>query len=372
MAAATAPPSQAHLDAALNKFKTEGVSQKESDEFVQGVIDELDNDSGQGKFAENVSQVAQWAAQVDESFSKVTYGLKDMNDKYGTTFPPLRTFLSEWQGYNQRWTTHLALSRDVASEHAAVLQRFDNVFLYMVKSIETDQDRKDVIVELESFANENHGDSQRMAEGFRSLKRDIEGYVVRFDAWVQTTSTELKQQAQDLQKVIEDLQAKIEELDKKVRRACLPTVRFLKPEFRIDHRGYRRIIGQCCCYRNSRRIAGTTLAIALAERIGELGLLCNPFQLGYVIADKTITLSNKRQELAEVNRQQEALAHVKTAFDGLKPDIALICQKLSLFGEIWSSVQAQTRAFQETLRGGMEAVTNFVSGSLQLGDRQVN
>ncbi|KAF8678334.1 hypothetical protein RHS04_05703 [Rhizoctonia solani] len=329
MAAATAPPSQAHLDAALNKFKTEGVSQKESDEFVQGVIDELDNDSGQGKFAENVSQVAEWAAQVDESFSKVTYGLKDMNDKYGTTFPPLRTFLSEWQGYNQRWTTHLALSRDVASEHAAVLQRFDNVFLYMVKSIETDQDRKDVIVELESFANENHGDSQRMAEGFRSLKRDIEGYVVRFDAWVQTTSTELKQQAQDLQKVIEDLQAKIEELDKKIIEA---TAALLGSAAAIE-----TVVGLVGVI-----VAGTTLAIALAERI-----------------DKTITLSNKRQELAEVNRQQEALAHVKTAFDGLKPDIALICQKLSLFGEIWSSVQAQTRAFQETLRGGMEAVTNF-------------
>ncbi|KAF8706252.1 hypothetical protein RHS03_05266, partial [Rhizoctonia solani] len=329
MAAATAPPSQAHLDAALNKFKTEGVSQKESDEFVQGVIDELDNDSGQGKFAENVSQVAEWAAQVDESFSKVTYGLKDMNDKYGTTFPPLRTFLSEWQGYNQRWTTHLALSRDVASEHAAVLKRFDQVFLDMVKSIENDQDREDAITELESFANEDHGDSQRMAEGFRSLKRDIEGYVVRFDAWVQTTSTELKQQAQDLQKVIEDLQAKIEELDKKIIEA---TAALLGSAAAIE-----TVVGLVGVI-----VAGTTLAIALAERI-----------------DKTITLSNKRQELAEVNRQQEALAHVKTAFDGLKPDIALICQKLSLFGEIWSSVQAQTRAFQETLRGGMEAVTNF-------------
>ncbi|KAF8757245.1 hypothetical protein RHS01_04171 [Rhizoctonia solani] len=325
MAAATAPPSQAHLDAALNKFKTEGVSQKESDEFVQGVIDELDNDSGQGKFAENVSQVAEWAAQVDESFSKVTYGLKDMNDKYGTTFPPLRTFLSEWQGYNQVTMDYTpCLSRDVASEHAAVLQRFDNVFLYMVKSIETDQDRKDVIVELESFAV-----CVLMAEGFRSLKRDIEGYVVRFDAWVQTTSTELKQQAQDLQKVIEDLQAKIEELDKKIIEA---TAALLGSAAAIE-----TVVGLVGVI-----VAGTTLAIALAERI-----------------DKTITLSNKRQELAEVNRQQEALAHVKTAFDGLKPDIALICQKLSLFGEIWSSVQAQTRAFQETLRGGMEAVTNF-------------
>ncbi|QRW17597.1 reovirus sigma C capsid domain-containing protein [Rhizoctonia solani] len=260
MAAATAL-SQSGSPAALNNSRRKE-SQKESDEL-----------QWPGKFAENVSQVAEWAAQVDESFSKVTYGLKDMNDKYGTTFPPLRTFLSEWQGYNQNESWRLP----------------------------------------------------RMAEGFRSLKRDIEGYVVRFDAWVQTTSTELKQQAQDLQKVIEDLQAKIEELDKKIIEATAALL------------GSAAIETVVARWSDSR---WNNPAIALAERID------------YNTLEQTTGTRGS-------HRQQEALAHVKTAFDGLKPDIALICQKLSLFGEIWSSVQAQTRAFQETLRGGMEAVTNF-------------
>ncbi|KAF8704725.1 hypothetical protein RHS03_06036, partial [Rhizoctonia solani] len=329
MAVTAAAPSQAHLDVALGKIKTEGVSQEESDQFVQGLINELDKDSDQGQLAKNVSEVAEWANDVDESFSKVTYGLKDMNDRYGITFPPLRTFLSEWEGYNQRWATHLSLSRDVASQQAAILQRFDKVFLEIVKSIKTDQDREDAIVELESFANEDNSEPERMAEGFRTLKDDIEDFVVRFDAWVQTTSTELKQQAQELQKVIENLRVEIQELDIRIMEA---TAALLGSAAAIET--FVGLVGVI--------VSGTILALALAQRV-----------------DKTITLSNKRKELAEVNRQQEALAHVKTAFDGLKPDIALICQKLSLFGEIWSSVQAQTRAFQETLKGGMEAISNL-------------
>ncbi|KAF6744295.1 hypothetical protein DFP72DRAFT_826182, partial [Ephemerocybe angulata] len=51
---------------------------------------------------------------------------------------------------------------------------------------------------------------------------------------------------------------------------------------------------------------------------------------------------------------------IKSDFDGLRPDIALICEKLVLFAEIWSSVRSQTVQFQETLEGGMDALTNIV------------
>lgn len=55
-------------------------------------------------------------------------------------------------------------------------------------------------------------------------------------------------------------------------------------------------------------------------------------------SDNEIKLRKAQQELAEVNAQQEALAHIKTEFDGLKPDINLICSKLKLFGDIWQNV----------------------------------
>jgi len=50
-----------------------------------------------------------------------------------------------------------------------------------------------------------------MAQGFRNLKRDIEAFVVRFNQWIATTGTQLKEEAKELQKLIEAIQDKIKE-----------------------------------------------------------------------------------------------------------------------------------------------------------------
>lgn len=70
---------------------------------------------------------------------------------------------------------------------------------------------------------------------------------------------------------------------------------------------------------------------------------------------------SKKNELKDVNRKQVELAKIKSDFDGLKPDIALICDRLVLFAEIRSKVRNQSVQFQETLKGGMGALTNMVS-----------
>jgi hypothetical protein len=49
-------------------------------------------------------------------------------------------------------------------------------------------------------------------------------------------------------------------------------------------------------------------------------------------------LEKKQAELRVVNEKQQALAELKTQFDILKPDIALIADQLVLFGDIWDSV----------------------------------
>ena len=64
-------------------------------------------------------------------------------------------------------------------------------------------------------------------------------------------------------------------------------------------------------------------------------LTCN---YAYSTLEKEKELLRKQLELAEVNRRQVAIAHLKTQFDALEPDITLICEKLALFAEIWSSV----------------------------------
>ena len=55
-----------------------------------------------------------------------------------------------------------------------------------------------------------------------------------------------------------------------------------------------------------------------------------------LVADKK--LETKQAELRRVNEKQQALAELKTQFDILRPDIALICDQLVLFGDIWDSV----------------------------------
>ncbi|CCM02046.1 uncharacterized protein FIBRA_04122 [Fibroporia radiculosa] len=88
-------------------------------------------------------------------------------------------------------------------------------------------------------------------------------------------------------------------------------------------------------------ITGTTLAYFIVQRVK---------------AERD--LNAKKTELAEVNRKQRALAELKTKFDGMKPDIALICEKLVIFGNIWQSVSAQCAAFGKHLEKGMDALND--------------
>ncbi|RXW21444.1 hypothetical protein EST38_g4409 [Candolleomyces aberdarensis] len=285
MSTETTSSSQAYSDAlkVLERYKTEGVTREESDEFLQAAIDELDNDTD-NKYAENVAQ---------------------------------------------RWITHLNLSRDVASEHVAILKRFDQVYIDMVLSIQTEQDRNDVILELEYFINEDHDRSTEMSQGFLTLKRDIDDFVVRFDAYIETTSAELEQQAVELQQVIEQLKTAIQSLDEQIVDAAVALL--------ASAAAAETIVGLI-----GLAVAGTILLVLIGQRVA-----------------KTIELSDRQNELEDVNKKQEGLAKVKTEFDGLRPDIFLICDKLVLFGEIWSSVRNQSVQFRESLKGGMDATTNI-------------
>ena len=108
---------------------------------------------------------------------------------------------------------------------SAVLLGFDQVFLDMVESIVTDQDRQDVIIELQQFIvglfahpcvtaglivflqDEDHSDSDRMAKGFYSLQTDIQDFLLRFDKYVEDKGEELK----ELRVTINGLQSTITE-----------------------------------------------------------------------------------------------------------------------------------------------------------------
>ncbi|KAF5323039.1 hypothetical protein D9611_009337 [Ephemerocybe angulata] len=305
--------------------KSGGPTDEEKIKFADEALALLADDDMAAKFQDNVKQVGVWANQIDASFDRVTRSFADMVAKYGSDFPGFAAYNTEWIGYNKKWVAHLSLSRDVASEHVVILRRFDKIFLDMVESIETDQDRKDVIVELQQFIDEKHDRSTEMQNNFLNLKRDIEDFVLRLDKFIYDKGVELAAAAAQLKIEIDGLQGEISVLDAKIKDATIALA----------------VTGACLSIIGL-IVAGSVLAAFESERNG-----------------KQKALRGKQADLADVNRKQEALAQLQSDFDNVKPDITLICEKLVLFAEIWSSVRSQTVQFQEHLKSGMDALTNM-------------
>ncbi|CCM02048.1 uncharacterized protein FIBRA_04124 [Fibroporia radiculosa] len=304
---------------------TGGPTEQEQIQYANAALKELDNEDQVKKFQDNVKQVGVWANQLDTAFDHVTRGFEDMVAKYGKDFPDISAYLNEWKGYKGNWVQYLLDSRDVASKNITLLKRFDQIFLDMVENIQTDQDRLDVMKELEQFIDEKHDDSVQLSQNFLNLKRDIEAFVDKFDQWIVEKGVELEVEAKQLKQQIAGLQGEVETLDKKIKDATTALA----------------ITGGCLCIIGV-VVAGSVLAVYQSQR-----------------NSKVEELQVKRNALEDVNRKQQNLAHLKTEFDGFKPDISLICEKLVLFAEIWSSVRSQAVQFQEHIKGGMVALTSL-------------
>ena len=102
MSTQTASQNQAYLDAlkVLERYKTEGITREESDEFLRAAINDL-RTGDTTEFAENVAKVSDSAIAVDEAFDRVKRGLSDLVDKFGGDFPDLKGYLNEWNDYDQ-------------------------------------------------------------------------------------------------------------------------------------------------------------------------------------------------------------------------------------------------------------------------------
>ena len=89
-------------------------------------------------------------------------------------------------------------------------------------------------------------------------------------------------------------------------------------------------------------VSGSYLSDYKSQRNGECDYkyLPSPSSCSHVYAklDKEKDLQRTQAELADVNQKQKDLAHLKTELDGLRPGFTLICDKLRLFAQIWSSV----------------------------------
>jgi len=301
-----------------------GPTDEEKIEFAEGALHELRNDPDQ-HFQENVKLVGFWANRVDASINTVTRRFEALAVQFAIQFPQLALYLQEWRNFKLRWESYVRDSGKVASQHVEILRRFDNVFLAMVEQIQTDQDRLDVIAELQQFIDEDHSDSIRMSENFHNLKRDIDHFVQRFDQWIIDQGVALDNQARVLQGQIAEIQRQIEGLDKQINDATIALA---------VSGGLLNIIGMI--------VAGSLLSQYQAQR-----------------SERERELRRTQLELEEVNQKQAAVAHLRTQIDILRPEFALNCDKLILFAEIWSSVRSQSVQLQAHLKGGTGAETNM-------------
>jgi len=232
---------------------------------------------------------------------------------------------------------YLSESRDVASKNIVILRRFDQIFLEMVETIASDQDRLDVIKELQRFIDEPHDDGAKMSAKFLELKRDIGDFAGipatedepaipgRFERWIAQQGQRLIEEAADLKLVIEGLQSELEALDKQIKET---TSELVSSGVSLN------ILGLI--------VHGSLLAVYQKRR-----------------NDKANELKNKKNDLARVNEQQQQLANLQTQYEGVKPDFALICEKLVLFSKIWLQVQSQAIQFQDHLKTAPGAETNM-------------
>ncbi|TEB33804.1 hypothetical protein FA13DRAFT_1789631 [Coprinellus micaceus] len=317
------------VKAILSQWKASGTTPEQQDQFFDDATRDLQDPEKDKEYQANVEQVGVWANEVDAAFGRVMRSMEDMVQRYGSQFPELAGFRDDWNGYNARWVSHLALSRDVASEDVTILRRFDQIFLAMVENIVTDQDREDAIIELQSFIDEDHSDSDRMAKGFYALQADIQKFLDRFNKYVEDKGEELKQRAKELQVTINGLQSTISDLNWEIAAAIIA------------------LIGAAL---------GATTILGLL-----LGVVAAEATLMLLVArrlDAELKLQQAQRDLAEVNATQKVLAYIKTEFVGLKPDINLICEKLGLFGDIWQGIRSDSIRFQTQLKKGLEPVSD--------------
>lgn len=88
------------VKAVLSQWKASGTTPEQQDEFFDNATRDLQDPEKAKGYQANIEQVGVWANEVDASFDRVTRGMEDMVQRYGSKFPELAGFRDDWNGYN--------------------------------------------------------------------------------------------------------------------------------------------------------------------------------------------------------------------------------------------------------------------------------
>ncbi|KAF8813174.1 hypothetical protein BYT27DRAFT_7335191 [Phlegmacium glaucopus] len=231
-------------------------------------------------------------------------------NEHGGQFPGIIPFQQEWNGHRSDWSGYITTSRDFATTTATEYQDY-TLILQQGDNVKTKEDMQLLAADLTEFAkNKPVGISVDFKDKFLELKRKVDDFQTRFNAYLDEQKVQLEQQATALTDAINSLVTEINDLDDKIKDATIGV-------------GVAGIFGPVGI-----AIAGTALAVLAIMR-----------------AKKQQELDATRAALQQVEALQTALGEIKAQFDGLIPDFKLLSENLGLFADTWNSFHNEAVTF---------------------------
>ncbi|KAF8801916.1 hypothetical protein BYT27DRAFT_7197625 [Phlegmacium glaucopus] len=310
---AVLPPSKLSFDSAPETAKPldqVGPTEDEILEFLEKSIKALGEPGNVAIFKQAMEELGIRAVNTDDAFARVKNTMDAFVNEHGGQFPGIIPFQQEWNGYKSDWSGYITTSRDFATTTAAEYQDYTTI-LQQGDNVKTKADMDLLAADLTEFAkNKPVGIPIDFKDKFLDLKRKVDDFQTRFNAYLDEQNVELGQQATILTDAITSLQTDLDGLDGRIKDATLG----------LEIASFFGIIGAS--------LAGTALAVLAVLR-----------------GKKQRELDGKKIELQNVEALQTALGEIKAQFAGLVPDFLLLSENLGLFADTWNSFHNEAVTF---------------------------
>ncbi|KAF8601209.1 hypothetical protein BDV93DRAFT_524930 [Ceratobasidium sp. AG-I] len=374
MSGATAPPSYDAAMADVEKLKSKMNidTQKKAEDAM---ATEFAKPETNKKLLEEVRALGDAAIKVDQTFSKVSSQLADVDnnnykDKNGKPIPKLKP---QWDGFHERFKHTLWSSRDVATDTATYILDFYETYLPAIDeaidimATQTSAERAETIKDLQpdfdaflkkqnpATAQSNRPPpagsdplsvSQVQSQDFLDLKNDIEAFKGTFNTFAEGTSEELNQKLNKVNSNISRLNLEITGYETIIKALAIA----MGATVLVAGAG---AIGALVAFGPlGPAVALGVLIVGAIAVISELGAL-----IAYLVkkADAEDELAKAKVEKADLEKQLATLEALKSKLEEQTTDINYITGRLDQFANIWSLVASDARECNTQLKNASEA-----------------
>ncbi|KIJ63530.1 hypothetical protein HYDPIDRAFT_29328 [Hydnomerulius pinastri MD-312] len=329
----------------IERWKTQPPDEEERIEFLQTAIHSLADSGNVAVFKNAMKTFGDGVIKAATSFKRVSDTFLDLVERYGDRFRELEKWENDWGGLRNHWDAIIGSSQSLATRSGIGYRWYDEFLLQKIQEAKTREDIARITQELKTFSNEELiGIPSNLSDMFLKLRRDIEWFRDGFYEYLDKEGIQVSEKAEGLRLAIEGLQKDILSLNEKKTRPLysrlllgggqvsatsaapyytlnLPDTEYFPP--------FSQPVGAA--------IAGTILGNLCSDRDG-----------------KYRELAEKEADLELVNRDQQALAYIRSQFDSVGPDFINICKTLNILTNTWAAFHGQALQFSHVI----EKLTN--------------